>query len=95
MALSDHFDGERFYNPGVSQARGFSAVLRWQLTREKAQWPDRIANPPFPPPGDAVEPGHVGLTFIGHSTFLIRFAGAAGVTSILTDPIFSERCSPV
>ena len=95
MPVSDHFDGQRFFNPGASQARGLGAVLRWQLTRDRARWPDRIANSPFPPPGDAVAPGHVGLTFIGHSTFLIRLPGPHGVTSILTDPIFSERCFPV
>jgi len=52
-------------------------------------------NPPFPPPGDTVPLGHVSLTFIGHSTFLICLPGPPGVTSILTDPIFSERCFPV
>jgi N-acyl-phosphatidylethanolamine-hydrolysing phospholipase D len=31
-----------------------------------------------------------GITWIGHSTFLVRFDGA----SFLTDPIFSERASP-
>ena len=95
MPLSDHFDGEHFFNPGASQARGVGAVLRWQLGRDKARWPAHIANPPFPPPGDAVPPGHASLTFIGHSTFLIRVPGPQGVTTILTDPIFSERCSPV
>ena len=95
MPLSDHFDGEHFFNPGASQARGLGAVLRWQMARDRARWPAHIANPPFPPPGDAVPLGHVGLTFIGHSTFLIRLPGPQGVTSILTDPIFSERCFPV
>ena len=32
-----------------------------------------------------------GITWIGHSSFLVRFDGA----SFLTDPIFSERASPV
>ncbi len=95
MPVSDHFDGERFFNPGATQARGLGAVLRWQLGREKARWPTHIPNPPFPPPGDAVAPGHVSLTFIGHSSFLIRLPGPHGVTSILTDPVFSERCFPV
>ncbi len=93
--MSDHFDGEHFFNPGASQARGLGAVLQWQLARERARWPDHIPNLPHPPPGDTVAPGHVSLTFIGHSTFLIRLPGPHGVTSILTDPIFSERCSPV
>ncbi len=92
---SDHFDGEHFFNPGASQARGLGAVLRWQFNRQKARWPARLPNPTFPPPGDAVEAGQVSLTFIGHSTFLIRLPGPGGVFSILTDPIFSERCFPV
>ncbi len=93
--VSDHFDGEHFFNPGASQARGLGAVLRWQLNRQRARWPARLPNPTFPPPGDTVEAGQVSLTFIGHSTFLIRFPGPDGITSILTDPIFSERCFPV
>jgi len=93
--VSDHFDGQRFFNPGAAQARGPGAILRWQLTRDRARWPARIDNPPFPPPDEMVAPGHVSLTFIGHSTFLIRLNGPQGVISILTDPIFSERCFPV
>jgi L-ascorbate metabolism protein UlaG (beta-lactamase superfamily) len=92
---SDHFDGQHFFNPEANQARGLGAILRWQLTRDRARWPARIANPPFPPPGDIVPPGQVSLTFIGHSTFLIRLNGPDGAVSILTDPIFSERCFPV
>ncbi len=93
--VSDHFDGEHFFNPGASQARGLGAVLRWQLNRQRARWPVHVPNPAFPPPGDAVEAGQVSLTFIGHSTFLIRLPGPGGVFRVLTDPIFSERCSPV
>jgi len=93
--ISDHFDGEHFFNPGASQARGLGAVLRWQFNRDKARWPAHIANPAFPPPDGTVAPGHVSLTFISHSTFLIRLPGPHGTVSILTDPIFSERCFPV
>ena len=94
--VSDHFDGEHFFNPGATQAHSLGAVLRWQLTRHKARWPARLADPAFPPPGGAVAPSQVSLTFVGHSTFLIRLPEpAGGVTTILTDPIFSERCFPV
>lgn len=37
------------------------------------------------------DPGTIQLTWIGHSTFLIQVAGL----NILTDPIFSDRASPV
>jgi N-acyl-phosphatidylethanolamine-hydrolysing phospholipase D len=37
------------------------------------------------------DPSKIQLTWVGHSTFLIQVAGM----NILTDPIWSERCSPV
>jgi len=95
MPVGDHFDGRHFFNPGAPQARGLGAVLRWQLQRGRARWPAHVPNSPFPPPPATIAPGYVSLTFIGHSTFLIRVPGAHGITSILTDPIFSERCFPV
>ena len=35
--------------------------------------------------------GSAAISFIGHASFLLRLGGL----SILTDPVFSERCSPV
>ncbi len=64
------------------------------LTRRPARWPRSIANPAFPAPGE-VPAGQVAITFIGHSTLLVRFGlPSGGVFSLLTDPAFSERCSP-
>jgi L-ascorbate metabolism protein UlaG (beta-lactamase superfamily) len=37
-----------------------------------------------------VSPGHAAITFIGHSTFLIRTAAAV----VLTDPVFTECAGP-
>ena len=96
MPLTDHFDGQRFFNPGQQQAARLGAVLRWSLTRQRVRWPAHVADPPYPPPGSAVAPGTVALTFIGHSTFLIRLPmPGGGVFTLLTDPVFSDRCSPV
>jgi L-ascorbate metabolism protein UlaG (beta-lactamase superfamily) len=89
--ISDHFDGTRFYNPGAERRpRSWGAVMKWQLRRDRAPWPDSVIDPayPPPPPGRAAE---MVVTFIGHASFLIRFGGV----TILTDPIFSHRCSPV
>ena len=91
--LSDHFDGAHFRNPGLPP-RPYTPIAHWMLTRRKAAWPAHIPNPPFPPPG-SVGAGEVGVTFIGHSTFLLRFGlPGGGVFGVLTDPVFSERCSP-
>jgi len=93
---SDHFDGTHFRNPGGAQAAGLGAVLRWSLTRQRTPWPRWVQDPAWPPPAPAVTPGHAALTFIGHSTFLVRLPlPGGGVFSLLTDPVFSERCSPL
>jgi L-ascorbate metabolism protein UlaG (beta-lactamase superfamily) len=90
--ISDHYDGQHFFNPGVPRSsRGLLEVLRWRLRAERAVWPTAISDPPQPAPPDAVPPGSVAITFINHASFLIRLPDAV----ILTDPIFSERCSPV
>jgi L-ascorbate metabolism protein UlaG (beta-lactamase superfamily) len=88
---SDHYDGQHFFNPGLSQSgRGLTQVLRWRLQGERARWPDRVSNPVFPPPPASVDAGAVAVTFINHASFLIRLPDIV----VLTDPIFSERCSP-
>ncbi len=90
--MSDHFDGRRYFNPGeASGRRGLLEVLRWRLGGERVPWQRPPAGPAFPPPPAEVAAGEVAVTFIGHSTFLLRFAGCV----VLTDPVFSERCSPV
>ena len=50
-----------------------------------------VPDPTSPPPPHAVEANSVAITFINHASFLIRLPDAV----VLTDPIFSERCSPV
>ena len=89
---SEHFDGRRFRNLGSVPHRS-APIAHWILTRRQAQWPRHIPNPPYPPPGH-VPPGQVGVTFIGHSTFLLRFGLVGGMLTVLTDPVFSKRCSP-
>jgi L-ascorbate metabolism protein UlaG (beta-lactamase superfamily) len=102
---SDHFNGEIFFNPPsmapataeasppASRRRGgLITMLRWQLSGDRKPWPPQPPDPaPTGDPKQAPPPGAAAVTFIGHSTFLIRLAGL----TILTDPVFSERCSPV
>jgi L-ascorbate metabolism protein UlaG (beta-lactamase superfamily) len=87
---SDHYDGQRFFNPHAPQGKSLDDVRRWRRTRQKQPWPARISDPPFPPPHPA-GPGEIAATFIGHSTFFLQIGGVR----ILLDPIWSERCSPV
>lgn len=87
---SDHFDGERFQNQQSGwQSKG--SFLKWQLHRDAGPWPERIDAEPGPPPPKRVDDGGVRITFINHATLLVQLDGV----NILTDPIWSERCSPV
>src|SRR5437867_12548093 len=85
---NDHFDGQRFINPAGPVGQPLSAVARMLMER-RARWPDRIDEP-------AQKPAEMNcaaavLTFIGHSTFLIQTTTG----NILTDPMYSERASPL
>lgn len=90
QAETDHFDGERFFNPHAPRGKSREDIRRWRRTRRKTPWPRHIEDPLFPPPGRAA-PDCIAATFIGHSTFLLQVGGIC----ILTDPIWSVRCSPV
>ena len=93
--VSDHCDGQLFFNPEPTvraangRRLGLFTILRARLRRNPetwATWPKHIENHHHPIP-TAAPPT---ISFIGHSTFLLRLPGL----SILTDPVFSARCSP-
>lgn len=87
---SDHFDGKRFHNPGYPGAKTLLDVLKWQIFDEKKPWPSQVENIPFPMP--VLDPRDKALfTFINHATYLIQMSSL----NILTDPVFSERVSPL
>jgi L-ascorbate metabolism protein UlaG (beta-lactamase superfamily) len=98
--LSDHFDGALFFNPEPTIRRangkkfGLLSIIRARWKRDPSvwsTWPAHIENAVYPAPEQHIAEGSVGVTFIGHSTFLLRLPGL----NVLTDPIFSKRCSPV
>jgi L-ascorbate metabolism protein UlaG (beta-lactamase superfamily) len=91
---SDHFDGERFFNPGPaprSGAHGGPArfLNRFVGSNERVQWPVQVPVAPTVPPR-RVEGNEMLVTWIGHATVLVQTRGL----NILTDPIWSERASP-
>ena len=85
-----HFAGGRFFNPHAPHGKSAADLRRWRRERQKSPWPKQIPDPPFPAPVRAPA-DQIAITFIGHSTFLVQVGGIA----ILTDPIWSDRCSPV
>ena len=93
--VSDHFDGREFRNlGGVPAGRSFFDAMRWKFGGGPVvKWPARTeADFVAPTLPESVAEGELAATFVGHSTFLLQFA--RGV-NILTDPVWSERASPV
>jgi N-acyl-phosphatidylethanolamine-hydrolysing phospholipase D len=93
--LTHHIGRGRFHNPWDSfKSFGFMefvklALFEWDRGRSKP-----VAFPVSPldfpavtaPPANAVQ-----ATWIGHATVLVQMHGF----NVLTDPVFSHRCSPV
>ncbi len=87
---SDHFDGKRFHNHQSGwQSEG--SFLKWQMNRQRGEWREWVDAPRGAAPPSRVDGGGLRLTFVNHATMLIQMDGV----NILTDPIWSERCSPV
>ncbi len=88
---SDHFDGKHFHNEIERKEPGVGDMIRWGLDRHPGPWRTWTDAPPGPPPPKRVEGGRLRVTFINHATVLIQMDGV----NILTDPIYSERPSPL
>lgn len=100
--VSDHFDGNLYFNPGVPQTlpspsgqdvkSGRSRwIWGWIFGYEWPPWPATRMITTGPAPPSLVPKGVIHVTPVGHATFLIQIDGL----NILTDPIWSERCSPL
>lgn len=89
--LSDHFNGERFYNSPNGMSAGAASLAKWLANREPGAWQKWIDAAPGPPPPERVSDGSIHATFVGHSTVLLQMDGV----NILCDPIWSNRASPV
>jgi len=89
--VSDHFDGKKFINPGGKKAGGLKDVIKWSRERQRGEWKEITEVNYGPAPEERVEGDSIVVTFVNHSTFLIQTQGL----NILTDPVWSERVSPV
>lgn len=94
---SDHFDGQRFFNPGrddtaappAGRSRG-GFLWRYLTNRDaRPEWPQHIAVTPSVPPA-RVEDEAMLVTWIGHASVLVQTEGL----NILIDPVWSERAGP-
>ena len=87
---SDHCDGERFFSPWASTDRGLKELREWRRRRQRSGWPDHVPLARHEPPPAVVERGKIAVTFIGHSTFVLRTSDAV----IITDPVFTTHAGP-
>lgn len=88
--VSDHFDGERFFDPDGAPPKGRGDLLRWQWEGGRSKWPEWAPSPFSDVPPARVTAG-ARLSFVGHVSWLIQTAGL----NILVDPVWSQRASPV
>lgn len=86
--FNSHFDGKRYRNL-TPRRPGLTALLRWLFSRQQGKWNKWTDAAPGPPPPDRSE--GLRITFVNHTTFLLQVEGV----NLLTDPIWSERASPV
>ena len=90
--VTDHFDGSLFYNPDGILPGTLRDVLKWQFNGQRARWPKAVASPfAGNKPASRVIGDALRVTMVGHATLLIQVAGL----NILTDPVWSDRASPV
>ena len=91
-----HRTSSGFRNPWPdAEPRGLGDVVRWSLQRRR----QHIAPNPLPGTFPLAQPlfspraadDELSVTWVGHSTVLLQ----AGAINLLTDPIWSERASPV
>ncbi|MBD3403182.1 hypothetical protein GF420_09830 [candidate division GN15 bacterium] len=89
--VSDHFDGHHFINPRPAAPKGFADFFRFMWLSKRGDWSKWTENRAYPPPPKRLHTGELRVTFVNHATVLIQMEGL----NILTDPIWSMRCSPV
>jgi len=87
---SDHFDGERFYNPNGVQPKGAGAFLKWQFGERGEAWPASFPSPYRDRPPARFDGEGLRVALVGHAAFLIQARGM----SLLVDPVWANRAGP-
>jgi len=91
--VSDHFDGERFFNPDGDDGQPVAnsgTMLRYITARDdRPVWPSRVAVTPAKPP-PRVDGERMLVTWVGHASVLVQTDGL----NILTDPVWSKSAGP-
>ncbi len=95
---SDHFDGQRFFNPGGPDDTVFMPKTGTRIgyvwrhltkTDGRPDWPREVEIIPARPVA-RVDGDRMVATWVGHATVLIQTQGL----NILTDPVWAKRVGP-
>lgn len=87
---SPYFKNGAFHNK-VKSEKSLWQALKMRFTTDWPSWPKFVESQYGPKPKSEVSQEEVVLTHINHATVLIQSHGY----NILTDPIYSDSCSPV
>lgn len=93
MSISDHYDGQRFFNPEYPARAhgGFLKLIKFFAKYAKRKsWQQQDPNNIAPDIQKNLKPDQAAVTFINHASFLIQLPNL----NILTDPVWSRRASP-
>ena len=86
---SDHFDGLRFFHPGLpSSDKTLLEVLKWKIAGKRNRWPKLLPAQTGLRPSERV--AGLEITHIGHASYLVQTEDQ----NILIDPVWAERASP-
>jgi len=90
---SPNFKNGQFKNNTEIKMLSFWEIVWSRITSdiEQAKWPELVDTHEDKTPAAKVGKGRTRITFINHATFLIQ----SYEMNILTDPVFSNRVSPV
>lgn len=91
--VSDHCDGEKFFNlnPNIQVDKGLVELFKWMRTRNKTPWPKFVPGRQKAQLASTLKANEAVVTFINHATLLIQVKDL----NFLTDPVFSDRVSPL
>jgi L-ascorbate metabolism protein UlaG (beta-lactamase superfamily) len=88
-AISDHFNGEIFFDKDGAPAKSLTQVMKWnyEAIEKRVKWATSVPVTTSIPPARA----DFLVTFLGHASWLYQVDGV----NILVDPVYSERVSPL